>query len=70
LTTCRHCPFQVDNLDQIIVDFEKLVKRSLLNYKTNANFKGYIKAKVILTDKNYKLIEESKYFKELKVDNN
>jgi hypothetical protein len=41
-----------------------------LNYKTNANLKGYIKAKVVLTKENYKLIEESKYFEELKVDNN
>jgi hypothetical protein len=64
LTTFRHCPLLVDNLDQIIIVLKKLVKRSLL-YKTNARFKGYIKAKVVLTNENYKLIEEFKYFEEL-----
>lgn len=46
------------------------LKDPCLNYKTNANFKDYIKTKVVLTNKDYKLIEESKYFEELKVDNN
>jgi hypothetical protein len=33
------------------------------------NFKGYIKVEVVLVGKKYELIEETTYFRELKVDN-
>jgi hypothetical protein len=40
-----------------------------LNSTTNANFKDYVKVEVALSKENYELIEKSKYFEKLKVDN-
>ncbi len=40
-----------------------------LTSTTNANFKDYIKVEVALIKENYELIEKSKYFEKLKVDN-
>jgi hypothetical protein len=34
-----------------------------LNCSTNANFKDYIKAKLVLGEKNYELIENFEYLK-------
>jgi hypothetical protein len=35
----------------------------------NANCKDYINSEIVLVEKNYELIEESKYFLKLQVDN-
>ncbi len=40
-----------------------------LNCMTNVNFKDYITIEVVLIEDNYELIEESNYFKKLKVQN-
>ncbi len=40
------------------------------NWMTNANFKDYIITKFALVEENYiRLIEKTKYFEKLKVDN-
>ncbi len=48
--------------------------KNLLDYRwlhcsTIVNFKVYIKVEVVLIEDNYELIEESNYFKKLKVQN-
>ncbi len=36
-----------------------------MNYKTNANFKDYIKSEVVPTEENYGFTEEFEYFENL-----
>jgi len=57
------------NLDWIITVIKNLLDYRWLHCSTNANFKDYIIVEVVLIENNYELIEESNYFKKLKVQN-
>lgn len=69
LTTLKCNNLQVENLDWIITIVKNWPNNVCLNCIINANFKHYIKVEVVFAKENYELIEESKYFEEMKVDN-
>lgn len=69
LTTLKCNSLQVENLDWNITIVKNWPNNLLLNFQVNANFKHNIKVEVILAKENYELIEESKYFEKMKVDN-
>ncbi len=69
LATMWHCCLQVENFAWII-NMVKISQDLHLNYITCVDFKDYIIIKVVLVKKNNELIEEAKYFKDLKVVHN
>ncbi len=64
----KHYHVQVKNFDQSIAMVNNWPNDMCLHYMANANFKNYIKIKVILFEEYYELTKKVKYFEEISVD--
>jgi hypothetical protein len=58
----------VENLDKIISIVKNWLDDLHMNCMQNKNMKDYLKVEEPLTNDNYELIEEAKYFEDLNMD--
>ncbi len=58
----------MENLDKIITIVKNWLDDLHMNCMPNKNMKDYMKVEKPLTNDNYELIEEAKYFEDLNMD--
>jgi hypothetical protein len=58
----------VENLDKIITIVKNWLDDLHMNCMPNKNMKDYLKVEEPLTNENYELIEEEKYFEDLNMN--